>query len=384
MQSSNGLVDESSENPEAELLETATKLVRSCGRPHVQQEYLRRSLDVSLMRAVALIPHLVKAGVIGERQPSGYPVLSEHAPPPATITVEPTLEGMVKTIVPAQTRDAISAPAAAASNEPVELTLSPEEISDHAGTQIRAELNAAKVAEYRVRMSDGDIFPPIEVFRHDGTYYKVDGAHRLQAAKELKCRTIRVRVVNASMRDAILFALAANARHGLPLTRADRRRAAMALLQDSEWSQFTDKEIGQRCGLSGMSVGRFRAQLHSENNKVKPATRKRHGADGKVRAIRVGNQGRKRRQDPNSNGVHPVMQKPAVLDASVTGSIARMVQQLVSHLDELLAGSPASFLTFCGSDPGLAECLREKATALLALLSSPSDTAAAPSKRSAA
>jgi hypothetical protein len=47
-----------------------------------------------------------------------------------------------------------------------------------------------------------------------------------------------LRVVHeADQRDALLCDMTANCTHGLPRTRADKRKAVALLLADAEWSQ---------------------------------------------------------------------------------------------------------------------------------------------------
>ena len=49
------------------------------------------------------------------------------------------------------------------------------------GTQARAELNQAVVAEYAAALADGAKFPPIIVFYDSENYWPGDGFHRLAA-----------------------------------------------------------------------------------------------------------------------------------------------------------------------------------------------------------
>ena len=56
------------------------------------------------------------------------------------------------------------------------------DIVTDAGTQVRAGLNEATVADYAEALAEGAKFPPVVVF-HDGSHYiAADGFHRIQAA----------------------------------------------------------------------------------------------------------------------------------------------------------------------------------------------------------
>jgi hypothetical protein len=48
-------------------------------------------------------------------------------------------------------------------------------------------------------------------------------------------------------RDALLYALSANAGHGHRRTNEDKRRAVDIMLADPEWSQLTDQAIADAC-----------------------------------------------------------------------------------------------------------------------------------------
>jgi hypothetical protein len=143
------------------------------------------------------------------------------------------------------------------------------------GTQMRVDLVQETIDEYATAMKDGEKFDPIDVFADDEakTYWLVDGFHRVEAARKAGLTSIRARVYRGSLRDAILRAAGANARHGLRRTNADKRKAVEALLRDTEWSAWSDREIAARCSVSDRFVNKLRAEL-SANGSQMPATRK--------------------------------------------------------------------------------------------------------------
>jgi hypothetical protein len=99
-------------------------------------------------------------------------------------------------------------------------------------------------------------------FFYDGEkYWLADGFHRVAAAKKGECGEIVADVRSGTRRDAILYSVGANATHGLRRTNADKRRAVLTLLGDEEWSQWSDREIARRCGVSTPFASKLRSEL---------------------------------------------------------------------------------------------------------------------------
>lgn len=165
-----------------------------------------------------------------------------------------------------------------------------ERIRIDGGTQPRATLDMVAVADYKEAMLRGESFPHVAVF-FDGTeLWLADGFHRLQARKEAavlaapddqKFRAILADVILGSKRDALLYALGANATHGLPRSNEDKRRAVVMMFEDQEWSKFSDSVIAEKCHVSQPFVSKLRHQLESQNVLSEQSTRV--GRDGVVR-----------------------------------------------------------------------------------------------------
>ena len=90
----------------------------------------------------------------------------------------------------------------------------------------------------------------------------------------------------------MLFSVGANATHGLRRTNDDKRRAVLTLLSDAEWSQWSDREIAKRCGVSPDTVGRIRAESPlTESDSEKPIERiytNKHGTQAKMKTGGIG------------------------------------------------------------------------------------------------
>ncbi|MDR3635070.1 MAG: ParB N-terminal domain-containing protein [Isosphaeraceae bacterium] len=120
--------------------------------------------------------------------------------------------------------------------------------------------------------------PPITVYEVDGQFLVADGFHRHAAAVLLGRRTIRAEVVEGSMTDALDFVSSVNLFHGLPLTRAERRRAVEVKMRiHHDWS---DRRMAEELGVSRELVAKTRRNL-IEGKQI-PNNPGRIGADGKT------------------------------------------------------------------------------------------------------
>lgn len=144
------------------------------------------------------------------------------------------------------------------------------------GTQPRAAMNKNVIEEYGGFITDGAVFPAVTVFYDGAEYWLADGFHRFQAHREINALEIDADVKQGSKRDAVLYSVGANSSHGLRRTNDDKKRAVKVLLEDSEWTGWSDREIARRCGVSHEFVRQVRPQVSTVD-----ASDKRKGADGK-------------------------------------------------------------------------------------------------------
>ncbi len=138
------------------------------------------------------------------------------------------------------------------------------QIRTDGGTQTRAGLDAAVVSDYAAAMLAGVVFPPVMVFEDaDGARWLADGFHRHAAAIEAGLVELPADVRRGSRRDALLFSVGANQAHGLRRSNADKRAAVLALLNDAEWRQWSDREVARRCGVTHPFVSSVRGSLET-------------------------------------------------------------------------------------------------------------------------
>jgi hypothetical protein len=136
----------------------------------------------------------------------------------------------------------------------------------------RKALNPKRVEHYRQILESDNDLDPVIVF-HDGqTNWLSDGFHRIEAYKKADQTQIPTDVRHGTRRDAILYAIEANAKHGLCLSLAERKNAATTLLQDTEWSQWSDRKIGKICGINHETVRSLR-NLSGGNRQIENFTK---------------------------------------------------------------------------------------------------------------
>lgn len=127
---------------------------------------------------------------------------------------------------------------------------------------------------------------------HKATGRVVDGMHRLRAALLRGARDLPVRYVEGSSADLFVRSVAANTRHGLPLTREDRRAAVLRIL--ASHPHWSDRAIAAVSGVSPKTVGAARRRRSSEETPhSKPGAgnggaesgESRVGRDGRARPV---------------------------------------------------------------------------------------------------
>lgn len=156
-------------------------------------------------------------------------------------------------------------------------------------TQPRVELNQEVVGDYADSLMAGAVFPPVHVFHDGSSYWLADGFHRYFAHKRAGKLDIDVDVHTGTLRDALLFSLSANSQHGLRRTNEDKRHAVLILLNDLEWSEWSDVKIAEAAGVSNATVHRIRKSLQLDQKPEKKYVDK-HGNE---RVMNTGNIGRK-------------------------------------------------------------------------------------------
>lgn len=120
--------------------------------------------------------------------------------------------------------------------------------------------------------------PPVTVFEIDGQWLLADGFHRHAAAVMIGRRTLPAEVREGTMADALDFVSSVNLFHGLPLTRAERRRAVEVKLRLHP--ERSDRRLSEELGIGRELIGKIRKALQDAGQI--PAAVSRVGSDGKT------------------------------------------------------------------------------------------------------
>lgn len=133
-----------------------------------------------------------------------------------------------------------------------------------AGTQQRVAPTDSVIDDYSEAIKCGSKFPPITVFGNGIEYYLVDGFHRYFANKKAGgIDEIEAEVHEGTKRDAILHSASVNGTHGLRLTNQDKRKHVLVLLNDDEWSGWSDTAIAKHCKVTQQFVSKLRREINS-------------------------------------------------------------------------------------------------------------------------
>lgn len=124
--------------------------------------------------------------------------------------------------------------------------------------------------------------PPILV--HRPTMRVLDGLHRLKVAQVRGDTKIVARFVDGTESDAFVLAVEANIRHGLPLSLADRKRAAAQII--GTHPRWSDRRVASATGISAGTVAELRRHGGDSGNEA------RIGRDGRIRPV-DGSEGRR-------------------------------------------------------------------------------------------
>lgn len=122
--------------------------------------------------------------------------------------------------------------------------------------------------------------PPIIV--HRATMRVIDGAHRLGAARLRGDDLIKAAMFEGTEQEAFVLGVKANVTHGLPLSTADRTRAAERIIES--YPTWSDRTIAASSGLSARTVGSIRRRLELAGG-IWEGSRSRIGRDGRTRPL---------------------------------------------------------------------------------------------------
>ena len=171
-------------------------------------------------------------------------------------------------------------------------TLKLSEIRIDGGTQSRVAIDNELIKDYAYALTEGAHFPAAVVFFDGADNWLVDGFHRFHASSSIGALSMECEVHQGTQRDAILYSLKVNDSHGLRRSNADKKKAALTLLNDAEWSQWSNREIAKKCGVSSTFIDHIRASLQTVCSE-KPTERTyttKHGTETTMKTSNIGKQ----------------------------------------------------------------------------------------------
>jgi len=170
------------------------------------------------------------------------------------------------------------------------MNLQLKQIRIDGGTQNRVEINNDVVSEYAEELKNGASFPQLIVFFDGVDYWLVDGFHRYHAHKLACIDSADCAVHDGSLREAQLFSVGVNDTHGLRRSNGDKKKAIELLLNDSEWSLWSDTAIAKKCSVDHKTVSKYRLSLGNSQvseNKERTYTTK-HGTQAVMNTEKIG------------------------------------------------------------------------------------------------
>tara|TARA_R110002126_G_scaffold181635_1_gene330452 strand:- start:1 stop:831 length:831 start_codon:yes stop_codon:yes gene_type:complete len=126
------------------------------------------------------------------------------------------------------------------------------------GTQSRLKIDEEYIDEIYENMKEDRLYPPVTVFFDGKEYWLADGFHRYHATRKNGKVSIECNITNGLLREAILYSKSANNKHGKRFSLADKIHNAQELIDDFEWSQWSNREIGRICDVSHVTVAKLR------------------------------------------------------------------------------------------------------------------------------
>ena len=188
-------------------------------------------------------------------------------------------------------------------------TLKLEQIRCNGGTQSRAFMDETAISEYAQAILGGAQFPPVVVF-YDGTeYWMADGFHRWRAHKDAGQTEILADVKQGDVRNAILYSVGANAISQVNRTASDMRRAVTVLLEDKEWSEWSNVQVAGQCRVSEGFVRLVKKEMGLTSHHTKYI----HPKTGQVTTMKTGEIGKKEGETGTGQNPSPNVSPAVVL-----------------------------------------------------------------------
>ena len=147
--------------------------------------------------------------------------------------------------------------------------------------QPRAAIDRSVLENYVQLLVDGVRFPPVVAFREGNVLWLADGFHRWHAHKVIDADGIDVEIIDGERRDALLYSLSANARHGLQRGDTDYRRAYEIACRNGLVDPTDSEAVTALLRCSGSWGEKLTAKARAKAKEERDATIIRLKDDGK-------------------------------------------------------------------------------------------------------
>ena len=186
-------------------------------------------------------------------------------------------------------------------------------------TQCRKSIDPKWVQEYAENMKGGQKYPNPVVFFDGKSYWLADGFHRLSAHKSNGALEIEVDVKEGTVREARLYAIRENNRHGKNMSPEEKRDNIVKILKDDEWGQWSNVKIAEIIGSSHVTVSRVRNSLEEEATEAEEGSEtpeegqdekkvtyvNKHGQKAKMKTQNIGRSKKKKTEDKEKKAGDP-------------------------------------------------------------------------------
>jgi hypothetical protein len=146
--------------------------------------------------------------------------------------------------------------------------LSLDKITIDAGTQGRVKLDKKVIEDYADKMQRGEKFPSCVVISDGKKNYLVDGFHRYFAVRKIKSPSLDCDVIQGTLQQAKEYSWSVNDGHGLPRSRADKRKVVLMAISDESHTGKSDREIATLCRVSHTFVQNVRKEIQETAGKM--------------------------------------------------------------------------------------------------------------------
>ncbi len=137
--------------------------------------------------------------------------------------------------------------------------------------QQRVKMDESTIEDYAEAYREGVDLPAITIFicsDRDDEPYLVDGFHRVEGAKLAQIKTLPCKRLQGTFREAQMYSFGVNAFHGLKRSNADKRKAVLTLLDDPEWNQLSNRELGKIANVSHQYIFKLRKEIKAKNKEI--------------------------------------------------------------------------------------------------------------------